>query len=67
MRHGAVFQIERKHDVVRAKWPSAASVYPCEGGRDDQSEAALDAALQSGGWKGVTRLYRADDLHRALA
>jgi len=61
-RHGAVFQIERKADQYFAKWISAVGVYPCEGGRDDASEAALDAALQRGGSQDVTRLYRTDDL-----
>lgn len=61
-RHGAVFRIERRDTQYLAKWISAVGVYPCEGGRDDASEAALDAALQKGGWQGVTRLYRADDL-----
>jgi protein-L-isoaspartate(D-aspartate) O-methyltransferase len=35
---------------------SAVGVYPCEGGRDEHSEAALDAALQAGGWQNVTPL-----------
>jgi protein-L-isoaspartate(D-aspartate) O-methyltransferase len=62
VRHGAVFRIERKGDEYLAKWISAVGVYPCEGGRDDESEAALDAALQRGGGQNVTRLYRTDDL-----
>ena len=62
MRHGAVFRIERKGGEYLAKWISAVGVYPCEGGRDGASEAALDAALQKGGWQNVTRLYRTDDL-----
>jgi hypothetical protein len=41
---------------------SAVGLYPCEGGRDDVSEAALDAAFQKGGWRAVTRLYRTGDL-----
>lgn len=61
-RHGAVFRIERKGDEYFANWISAVGVYPCEGGRDDVSEAALDAALQRGGWRSVTRLYRTGDL-----
>lgn len=59
-RHGAVFRIERHGDDYQATWISAVGVYPCEGGRDDGSEAALDAALQAGGWENVTRLYRTD-------
>ena len=61
-RHGAVFRIERQGDEYLAKWISAVGVYPCEGGRDDVSEAALDAALQKGGWQNVTRLYRTGEL-----
>jgi protein-L-isoaspartate(D-aspartate) O-methyltransferase len=61
-RHGAVFRIERKQVEYFAKWISAVGVYPCEGGRDDASEAALDAALQKGGWQEVRRLYRTDDI-----
>jgi protein-L-isoaspartate(D-aspartate) O-methyltransferase len=41
---------------------SAVGLYPCDGGRDDASEAALDAAFQKGGWRAVTRLYRTGDL-----
>jgi protein-L-isoaspartate(D-aspartate) O-methyltransferase len=61
-RHGAVFRIERMGDQYLANWISAVGVYPCEGGRDDASEAALDAALHKGGWGLVTRLYRTGDL-----
>jgi len=61
-RHGAVFRIERKGNDYLARWISAVGVYPCEGGRDEISEAALDAALQKGGWQDVTRLYRTDEL-----
>jgi protein-L-isoaspartate(D-aspartate) O-methyltransferase len=61
-RHGAVFQIERKGSEFHARWISAVGVYPCEGGRDQASEAALDAALTAGGWERVTRLYRTHEL-----
>lgn len=61
-RHGAVFRVERKGDEYLASWISAVGVYPCEGGRDDASEAALDAALQKGGWRSVTRLYRTNNM-----
>jgi protein-L-isoaspartate(D-aspartate) O-methyltransferase len=61
-RHGAVFRIERMGDEYFANWISAVGVYPCEGGRDDASEATLDAALQKGGWRFVARLYRTGDL-----
>ena len=61
-RHGAVFRITRDGEAFLAKWISAAGVYPCEGGRDDEAEQRLDAALQQGGWQNVTRLYRNDKL-----
>lgn len=61
-RHGAVFRITRDGETFGAKWLSAVGVYPCEGGRDDEAERALDAALQQGGFKDVTRLYRTGDL-----
>jgi protein-L-isoaspartate(D-aspartate) O-methyltransferase len=61
-RHGAVFRIERQGSDFHARWISAVGVYPCEGGRDEHSEAALDAALRAGGWQNVTRLYRSDDV-----
>ena len=61
-RHGAVFRIERRGDDYLAQWISAVGVYPCEGGRDAASEAALDRALRAGGWEKVTRLLRTGDL-----
>ncbi|RKE36087.1 protein-L-isoaspartate(D-aspartate) O-methyltransferase [Paraburkholderia sp. BL23I1N1] len=60
--YGAVFRIERNEDDYFADWISAVGLYPCDGGRDDASEAALDAAFQKGGWRAVTRLYRTGDL-----
>jgi protein-L-isoaspartate(D-aspartate) O-methyltransferase len=62
IRHGAVFRIERRGDDFHAQRISAVAVYPCEGGRDPDAEAALDAALQTGGAEKVTRLYRTDDI-----
>jgi protein-L-isoaspartate(D-aspartate) O-methyltransferase len=61
-RHGAVFRIERKGAEFHAQWISAVGVYPCEGGRDEVSEAALDAALTAGGWEKVVRLHRTGEL-----
>ena len=61
-RHGAVFRIERRGDDYIAQWISAVGVFPCEGSRDAVSEAALDKALQAGGWEKVTRLHRTGDL-----
>ena len=62
-RHGAVFRIERKGNDYFARWISPVGIYPCEGGgRDDESEALIDGALQRGGWENVRRLYRVGDL-----
>jgi protein-L-isoaspartate(D-aspartate) O-methyltransferase len=62
IRHGAVFRIERRGDDFHAQRISPVGVYPCEGGRDPDSEAALDAALQAGGAEKITRLYRTDTI-----
>lgn len=55
---GAWFLIERRGDGFLAKWISPAGLFPCEGARDAESERALIAALEKGGWDRVTRLYR---------
>jgi protein-L-isoaspartate(D-aspartate) O-methyltransferase len=60
-RRGAVFLIERRGGDYRAKWLSPVAIFPCEGMRDAESEAALAAAFENGGWRDVTRLYRGDD------
>ncbi len=61
--HGAVFRITRDGETFRARWISDVGLYPCEGGgRDEESELALEAALRRGGWARVTRLVRAGDL-----
>lgn len=68
VRHGRVFRIERGGNEYFARALSGVAVFPCEGGRDEASEAALgaaienDAANQSEGWKRVTRLYRDQDI-----
>ena len=59
---GAWFLIERRGDQFLAKWISAAGLFPCEGARDAESERALVAALEKGGWERVTRLYRRGDV-----
>ena len=53
---GAWFLIERRGDEFLANWISAAGLFPCEGARDTESERALVAALEKGGWDRVTRL-----------
>ena len=59
---GAWFGIERRGDGFFAKWIFAADLFPCEGARDAESELALVAALEKGGWDRVTRLYRRGDV-----
>jgi len=61
-RRGAVFQIQRRADEFHAKWISPVAIFPCEGARDAESEAALGTAFKKGGWDRVTRLYRSGDL-----
>ena len=62
VRQGAVFRIERRDSDFLAWRISAVAIFPCEGMRDAQSEAALGAAFEKGRAHDVTRLYRRDDL-----
>jgi protein-L-isoaspartate(D-aspartate) O-methyltransferase len=62
VRRGAVFCITRRGDDFSAERISGVAIFPCEGMRDAESEAALDAAFASGRVGEVTRLYRRDDL-----
>jgi len=62
-RRGGVFRIERRGDEFLAKWISPVGIFPCEGARDAESEAALVSAFaKEGDWLRVTRLYRRGDL-----
>ena len=61
-RRGAVFRIERRGFDFIARRISGVAIFPCEGARDPETEAALAAAFTAGGWERVTRLYRRDDL-----
>lgn len=65
VRHGAVFRIERQGDDFRAQRFSGVGIFPCEGMRDAESEAALSAAFEKGGVDKVTRLYRHNDVPEA--
>jgi protein-L-isoaspartate(D-aspartate) O-methyltransferase len=60
-RNGAFFRIERRGAGFLAKWLSPGDVFPCESARDAESERALAAAFDKGGWERVTRLYRSGD------
>jgi len=58
-----VFRIERSGGEFPAKWISPVAIFPCEGARDAQSEAALVTAFAKPGERlRVTRLYRRGDL-----
>ena len=59
---GSVFHIERRGPDYFAKWISPVAIFPCAGARDDVSERALAAALKTGRWGEVTRLYRHNDV-----
>jgi protein-L-isoaspartate(D-aspartate) O-methyltransferase len=61
-RNGGFFRIERRGADFLAKWLSPGDVFPCEGARDAESERALAAAFDKGGWDRVTRLYRSGDV-----
>lgn len=60
---GAVFRIERRAPEFLARWISPVAIIPCEGARDETSEAALAQAFKKrGSWLLVTRLYRHDKI-----
>ena len=55
---GAVFQIERRTSQFSVRCISPVRIIPCDGARDETSEAALADAFKKDHWKRVTRLYR---------
>ena len=57
-RRGAFFRIERRTPEFLAQWITPVAIIPCDSSRDPESEAALAAAFEKGGWERVTRLYR---------
>jgi len=59
---GSYFLITRQGDEFLARWISFVGVFPCEGARDPESDAALAHAFETPRWKDVTRLYRTGDL-----
>ena len=62
IRQGAVFRIERRDHKFLARRISGVVIFPCEGIRDAESEAALATAFEKGRVHEVTRLYRRDDV-----
>lgn len=66
-RRGAVFRLRREGDGFQARWISPVAIFPCEGGRDGEAEAALAAAFDRGGWEKVTRYCRWKDAPDEMA
>jgi protein-L-isoaspartate(D-aspartate) O-methyltransferase len=58
---GAVFQIERRTSQFSVQCISPVRIIPCNGARDETSEAALAEAFKKSDCKRVTRLYRNND------
>jgi protein-L-isoaspartate(D-aspartate) O-methyltransferase len=59
----AVFRIERRGDEFHVRLTVPGGFIPAQGAASDPAaDAALSAALESGGAKKVTRLYRRDDI-----
>jgi protein-L-isoaspartate(D-aspartate) O-methyltransferase len=59
---GAMFRIERRRTEFLAQWITLVAIIPCDGVRDETSEAALAEAFKKGGWERVTRLHRNGDV-----
>ncbi len=57
-RSGVYFRLERREGDFAARGLILTAIIPAEGARDPDAEAALDAALDKGGWQKVTRLIR---------
>jgi protein-L-isoaspartate(D-aspartate) O-methyltransferase len=55
---GGIFLITRRGEAFAVKFEMPVWVFPCEGMRDEASEAALAAAFETGGYQKVTRLWR---------
>lgn len=58
---GAVFRIERRTSQFSVQCIAPVRIIPCDGARDETSEAALAEAFNKGDCKRVTRLYRSND------
>jgi protein-L-isoaspartate(D-aspartate) O-methyltransferase len=60
----AIFRIERRGDEFHVRLSTAGAFIPAQGGASDPAaaDAAIAAALQNGGAKNVTRLYRGGDV-----
>ena len=60
MRSGVYFRLQRRDLDFAARWLLPVGIIPAEGARDPEAEAALEAALDKGGWNKVTRLIRGE-------
>ena len=60
MRSGVYFRLQRRDLDFAARWLVPVGIIPAEGVRDPDAEAALEAALDKGGWNKVTRLIRGE-------
>jgi protein-L-isoaspartate(D-aspartate) O-methyltransferase len=58
---GAMFRIERRASEFLVQCISPVEIIPCDGARDETSEATLAEAFKKGDCKRVTRLYRNND------
>jgi protein-L-isoaspartate(D-aspartate) O-methyltransferase len=59
---GVVFRIERKTSPFSVRAISPVEIIPCDGARDETSEAVLAEAFEKGDCRRVTRLYRNEDV-----
>ena len=59
---GAVFRIERQTSQFSVQCIAPVEIIPCDGARDERSEAALAEAFKKGDCRRVTRLYRNEDV-----
>lgn len=62
LKSGAYFRIQRRGSGFDANAIMATAIIPAESARDPESEAALEAAFETGGWKDVKHLVRDGDV-----
>ena len=60
VRSGVYFRLQRRDADFTARGLLPVGIIPAEGARDPEAEAALEAALDKGGWNKVTRLIRGE-------
>jgi protein-L-isoaspartate(D-aspartate) O-methyltransferase len=58
LKSGAYFRIQRRGAEFDARGIMATAIIPAESARDPESEAALEAAFEKGGWDRVRHLVR---------